>query len=245
MKKLELPRFAARDTAGQMVELHRYLFRMTEVLNQALSELDGKAVQTEQMIKAVPRNGDLDDEQSQNTFNSIKALIIKSADIINSYSEAIVTELSGSYVAISDFGTFSEETKAKIEETSKGLEALYSNIQTILSDIEGMEEAIIEVNASIRTGLLYYDDSGVPVYGLEIGQKTKMDGEEVFNKFARFTSDRLSFFDQNGNEAAYISDLRLHIRQVKILSVFEQGNFQKTVNSDGSIVTKWVGGGSE
>ena len=66
---------------------------------------------------------------------------------------------------------------------------------------------------------------------------------EVFDKFARFTSDRLSFYDQNDNEVAYISDRKLYITHVEVKGTFSIGGFIDTVLSDGSIVTKWVGTG--
>lgn len=241
MIKLDTPRFTAKDPRGQLAEMHGYLYRITEQLNLALTQVEDKSAKTAEAVTGISKDGNLTQEQSQNTFNSIKALIIKSADIVSSYSEAIIRELSGIYVAQSDFGTYQEETNARIEENSKGVESMYENIQTIISQLEGVEDSIIAVNACIRSGLLYYDDEGIPVYGLEIGQRTQIDGEEVFNKYARFVSDRLSFFDQNGEEVAYISDLRLVIRQAKILSVLEMGGFRKTVLTDGSILTKWIG----
>ena len=88
---------------------------------------------------------------------------------------------------------------------------------------------------------VYYDDEGIPVYGMEVGQRTEIDGEEVFDKFARFTSDRLSFYDQNDNEVAYISDRKLYITHVEVKGTFRMGGFVDSTLSDGSIVTKWVG----
>ena len=90
----------------------------------------------------------------------------------------------------------------------------------------------------------YYDDSGVPVYGLEIGQRTEKDGEEIFNKFARFTAEKLSFYDQNDNEVAYISDRKLYITHIEVIGSYSQGGFVDTTLADGSIVTRWVGGDS-
>jgi hypothetical protein len=115
-------------------------------------------------------------------------------------------------------------------------------MQEIKTDIETIEYTLVEVNAHIRSGLLYYDDNGTPVYGLEIGQRNTIDGEEVFNKYARFTSDRLSFYDQNDSEVAYISDYKLYIRNVEITGSYKIGGFIDIVQSNGDVVTKWVGG---
>ena len=83
----------------------------------------------------------------------------------------------------------------------------------------------------------------MPVYGVEIGQKTQIDGEEVFNQFARFTAEKLSFFDSNGVEVAYISDQKLYISHVEVTGTFTQGGFIDITLPDKSVVTKWIGGG--
>lgn len=107
-------------------------------------------------------------------------------------------------------------------------------------DINALKVAVVETDAYIRSGELYRVDE-IPVYGLEIGQRNTVDGEEVFNKFARFTADRLSFFDQNGSEVAYISDYKLFIRNAEITSSLKIGGFVDTVSGNGDVVTKWVG----
>ena len=111
-------------------------------------------------------------------------------------------------------------------------------MQEIITDVENVEHTLIEVNAHIKTGILYYDDDGVPVYGLEVGQRTEIDGEEVFNKYARFTSNKLSFYDQNDNEVAYISDRKLYITHIEVTGSYAIGDLVDTVRSDGSVVTR-------
>ena len=90
------------------------------------------------------------------------------------------------------------------------------------------------------TYTIYEDANGIPVYGLEVGQKNIVDGVEVFNKYARFTSDRLSFYDRNDTEVAYISDKKLYINNVEITGSYKIGRFVDTVLPDGGVVTKWV-----
>lgn len=120
-----------------------------------------------------------------------------------------------------------------------------NSLQDMQADIDKISHSLVEVNANIRTGLLYYDENEMPVYGLEIGQRTKVDGVEVFNKFARFSADKLSFYDQNGNEVAYISDRKLYINHVEVKGTFRMGGFVKSVLADKSIVKRWVDRGGE
>ena len=237
------PNITAKDEAGQLIQMRSYLHQLVEQLNYAMKTVEsGSSSAASYQNKATPAAAG-EDAKSQSTFNSIKSLIIKSADIVNAYYETINARLKGIYVAESDFGTYTEVTDAKIEGNSEAISQHYEDIQQILSDIEGFENSLIEVNAHIKTGLLYYDESGAPVYGLEIGQRTAMDGVETFNKYARFTSEKLSFYDSNDNEVAYISDKKLYITHVEVTGSFSLGGFVQKVRADKSVVEKWVEGG--
>lgn len=235
------PNITAKDEAGQLIQMRSYLHQLVEQLNYAMKTVESGSSSAVAYTNQATSAAGGEETKSQATFNSIKGLIIKSADIINAYYEAINYKLEGLYVAESDFGIYTEATDAKIEANSTSIAQHYESIQQILSDIEGFESALIEVNAHIKTGILYYGDDGAPVYGLEIGQRTEIDGVETFNKFARFTSDRLSFYDSNDNEVAYISDTKLYITHVEVTGSFTFGGFvDKKVT--GGVITRWVGG---
>lgn len=227
-------------------QLNSYLFQLAQQLQWALQNVGTSnnvvAAPTPQSLYASRPNTTVD---SQATFGAIKGLIIKSAEIVDAYYEEISKKLVGEYVAQSDFGTYIEHTEQSITETSTGVEQVFNNVQKIISDIDGISYYIAEVNAHINSGLLYYDEDGLPVYGLEVGQRNKIDGVEVFNRYARFTSDKLSFYDHNDTEVAYISDRKLYITHVEIKGTFKMGGFVKTVLADGSIVKRWVVPGGE
>lgn len=237
------PNITAKDEAGQLRQMQSYMFQLVEQLNWAMKTVEGgSSGATTYVSNASGTAAGGTDAKTQATFNSIKSLIIKSADIVNAYYETINARLKGQYVAQSDFGTFAEETNLKLESSSTAIAQHYESIQQILSEIEGFDNSIIGVNAHIKSGLLYYGDDGAPVYGLEIGQRTEVGGVETFNKYARFTSEKLSFYDSNDNEVAYISDKKLYITHVEITGSFALGGFVDTVLPDKSVVTKWVGG---
>ena len=159
---------------------------------------------------------------------------------MNAYYDEINKRLEGVYVAESEFGSFAQSTSQDIRANSTSLQQLYSNIQTIITDIENLEHSMIETSAYINSGLLYYNASGVPVYGLEIGQRNTIDGNEVFNKYARFTSDKLAFYDSNNNEVAYVSDRKLYITVVEVTGELIRGALVDIVQPDKTIVTKWI-----
>lgn len=248
---IRFPNITAHTSDGKLQQFQDYLYQLVQQLNWALGNIDGTgggaSVSARTVVTAPQESNAVGD--SLKTFNSIKGLIIKSADIVNAYYEKIdnLLKLSGEYVAEATFpegsATFIEKTSASINANDKTIEQFYTDLQKVISDIESVEDSLIEVNAHIRSGLLDYDTNGVPVYGLEIGQKTVIDGEESFNKYARFTSEKLAFYDSNDNEVAYISDKKLYITHVEITGSFSCGGFVDTVIPGAGVVTKWIGGG--
>lgn len=234
-----LPNITATTPEGKLQQMHSFLYQTVEQLNWALNTIESGVGSGNVVNQAAPKGGSASQEKDAATnFNAIKSLIIKSADIVNAYYDKISKKLEGKYVAVSDFGTYTEDTELTLEAHSKGITQNYLNLQKIEGSVKDLGDSLIEVNAHINSGILYYDKEGVPVYGLEIGQRTKIDDVEVFNKFARFTADRLSFYDENGYEAAYISDKKLYIPQAEVTGSFTIGKLVDTVLPDGSVVTR-------
>ena len=237
-----LPNITATTPQGQLAQMQSFLYQTVEQLNWALNTIEsgtasGNMVNHNNQKSGVSNNQD----KAVSTFNEIKSLIIKSADIVNAYYEKINAKLAGKYVAASDFGVYTQNTEAQIKATSEAISQYYTNVQEIITDIGTLGSKLIEVNAHINSGILYYDENSIPVYGLEIGQKTDIDGVEVFKKYARFTSEKLSFYDQNNYEVAYVSDKTLHITHIEVIekgSSFTLGKLVDTVLDDGSVVTR-------
>ena len=228
---LRFPNINATTPEGQMAQMQSYIHQLVEQLNWALNSLDeAVAGNASSVVISKPKEA-LTPEEAVNTFNSIKSLIIKSADIVKAYEETIKTDFSGEYVAVSDFGTYTEKTNADIEENSKGLTAVYESVQTIGDDVK-------KTNAYIKRGLLGYDESGYAVYGLAVGETNEEDGS--YKKYAWFTAGKLSFFDSNGYEVAYISRNKLYIKDAVFLGTVQLGKY-KIDTSDG-LAFLWIGG---
>lgn len=241
---IRLPKITGQSEREQLQQIKSYLYQTAQQLQWALSGLEpatGTKIASGTASRTGADPGEDSTQSPQASFNSIKSLIIKSADIVDAYYEAIDRRLSGVYVAQSDFGVYSEETEQFVTETSEKIERAFTNIQEIVTDLEGLEYSLVEVNAHVRTGLLYTNDEGIPIYGLEIGQKNQLDGVEVFNKYARFTSDRLSFYDNNDTEVAYISDYQLYITNAEISGALTLGGFR--IDTTKGFRLKYVGRG--
>lgn len=205
---LAYPSIAGKTTQEQLESMRRYLCSVTEQLN--LADWSAQAALTE-IAQAIDADS-LPEAEKKTTLSgyaALKSLIIKTADFAAANSETWSTKLSGSYVAISDFGKYLEKTQLTIEGNSVGIKQLYDYTA-------GVNNAF-SVNSQqyIKTGLLYYKDA-VPVYGVGVGniETTVTDGGErvidrTKNELVTVTPDRVSFW-QDGKEVAYLSDKKLH-----------------------------------
>lgn len=249
MSTLRLPKITAKDDSGKLIQIHSYLYQLVEQLNWALDTIDTGGTTSQQIVSAQTGGALKDEAEAQKSFAAIKSLIIKSADIVEAYYQEINTRLEGIYVAQSDFGTYQQETSLNFEATSSAITETFNNLQTLQVLIDDVNSSLasqiddlrtIVANAYIKTGLLEEAQEGIPIYGLEIGEKIVEDGVETFNKFARFTSDRISFYDQNSTEIAYISDYKLYIYEAEFLGRIKIGNYR--LDSTDGLAFIWIGG---
>ena len=245
MIDLRLPNITGKTEAEQIVQVKSYLNQLVGELNWALNTVE--SYQSGNTSAAVVYNREKDEtpQNAEETFNSIKALIIKSADIVKAYEETITSNFKGKYFADSDFGTYVEETSRTVVENSKYVNEIYENVQSITNkdgtgSLDNLAEDVRKTNAYIKRGLLSDGE-----YGIEIGETTE-DG--VFRHYAQFTSDKLTFFDVNKNPVAYIGAGDANSGDTNCLYVTGKAVFQGEVNlykykvdtSDGLAFT-WIG----
>lgn len=236
------PNMAEAEPARQLMQIRSYLYQLSEQLEYAFQNIDKTGNSGGVVQSSVQRTGNVDNKKTPvETFSEIKSLIIKSADIVNAYSAEITRRLEGVYLGMSEFGTYVEKTSQQIRETSSDVTNLFSNLREISETVDGLYNAVLDSNAYIKTGLLYEERDGRPVYGLEIGQTNSVNGEPVFDKFARFSADRLSFFDSNDVEVAYISDYKLYITHAEITGSLRIVDRFKIFYANG-LAFQWIGG---
>lgn len=237
---IRLPNITATNTAGQVAQLQSYMYQMVQQLNWALNTISSAEQGDTSNVVINESNGEITPEEAQDTFNSIKSLIIKSADIVEAYQEKMTETFNGNYVAQSDFGTYLRDTKLTIETDSVGIVELFESQQEISGTVDGINDDIKKTNAYIRRGFLGTyksgDKQGQDAYGVSVGET---DDSGVYKSYAWFTSDRLSFFDESDNEVAYISEQRLYITDAIFLGTVLFGKYQMDT-SDGLAFT-WIG----
>ena len=234
---IRFPNINAQTTEGQVAQMQSYMHQLVEQLNWALNTVSNAQSRNASNIVIEKQDKDISPEEAEDTFNSIKALIIKSADIVRAYEQTMKTTYNGEYIAVSDFGTYMEDTEHTIEENSKYTKEEFAKVENITDDIES---EIKKTNAYIKRGELGQYQSGDLVgetaYGIGVGETT--DG--IYKSYAWFTSKRLSFFDENGHEAAYISQHKLYITNAVFQGMVQFGGY-KADTTDGLAFT-WVGG---
>ena len=230
---IRLPNITATTPDGQMKQMQSYMHQLVQQLNWALNTIDEAAAGNTSSVVMSKQSENISPEEAADTFNSLKALIIKSADIVKAYEETIFSDFNGTYFAESDFGTFIENTNASIEQNSKGVTEVYSSVQTITN---AFNKEVESTNAYIKRGLLGdHTRLGKNVYGVAVGQTD----EGVYKNYAWFTAYGLSLFDENDNEVAYISQNKLYITDAVFLGTVLFGGYRADT-TDGLAFT-WVG----
>lgn len=174
---------------------------------------------------------------------SANNISIKSGSGSSSLDESL-DELNDKVEALkNDVLTVRQSTKANIEINSQAITQQYSEIKSMEETIKSMDGQVKDVTAKvaatdgyIKTGKIAEDENQNPIYGVEIGQ-TKEDLE--FSVFARFTPEKLSFYDGHGNEISYFSGQKLHIKEAVVLSAMNLGGYE--ISTKNGLTLKWAG----
>ena len=241
MADFRKPNINAPTTEGQLSQVKSYLFQLTNQLNFALKATEEEEKKKGYSSSSGNKNGSQaksEENTAEDTFLKLKNLIIKSADIVNSYYEVISTKLQGEYEALSDYGTFKQKTEASLTATSTSLDQHYTSIQEITDELGNLSE-LRKDDCYIRTGWL---DDNRTIAGVEIGKTTTKDAA-TDKAFARFTTEELVFYDGNGtddkNRLGWFAQYKLHIREAKIEGNAEVGDY--LLDTSNGLTFKWVG----
>ena len=202
---VEYPSLSSGTAAEEIASIKSYLVRLADTLNVA--EIGTASVLRD--ISAVigntskPKTG-----ESLSEYEALRSLVLKNADaVITECSSSIARQFSSRFLALSDFGSFSEEMTQTVTENAEGIERLFGYTAGI-NNSEG--ESALSTAQYVKTGLLYYE-SGVPVYGVGVGVISTTFEQE--NEVIDLAHDRLVAvtpsgidFWESGTKVAYITD---------------------------------------
>ncbi len=173
------------------------------------NQVDTELLQTADSISAVAKESEEISADLENYKKSNNAQLTVQA-------EEILSQVENIYSAKTDLGDLEERISSQISQTAEGITETFSeeitSIESDLSSVGGeLQELVSSLDVYIRRGEL---EEGI--YGIEIGRSDS-------NIKARFTNDRLSFF-QGLSEVAYISGSNLYITRAEILDYLKIGN---------------------
>ncbi len=242
---------APQGTIQQQLERqYAYLFQMAQQLNLALEQLpDGGASGAPAAAQSgEAASGTAPSDTLRQQYNNLKSLIQRTAKEVYARMDKARLELQGSYVAVSDFGTYLERLNSTIAADASAITQYYRFFSDLQTNVDAVSAALrdycVETEGYIRTGIVYYDGA-VPVYGVAVGQNlttTEIDGEKVVdqNNFrATYTASKLSFW-QDAVEVAYVSNNRLYINNITALGSLTLGRWELSDSS--GLCWKWIGG---
>lgn len=247
MSILSMPPAPAGSASQQAAQQYSYLFQLVQQLNVALSSIDsGTAAGGGNTQSAPSSTAGLNALRQQ--VENLRSLIVKTAEEVEKTTQSITAEVSEQYVARSDFGTYVQNLSAYLEANPDALTQYYGFGAELKADMAAVDAAFthykLDTQGYIRTGIVSYDGD-VPVYGVAVGQNLtcrEVDGETVVepNDFrALFTPRRLSFW-QGEVEVAYLSDNRLTITDITVLTGLHIGPWR--MESSGGLSFQWMGG---
>lgn len=234
---LAYPSIAGKTSGEQLESMRRYLCTLTDQLN--LADWSASATLRE-ISQAIDADGMTDAERKKElgNFGQLKALIIKTADYAAANSESFKTQLSGNYVAVSDFGKYWQKATMTVDGNEFGIRQLYDYAAGINNDFA------VNSQQYVKTGLLYYNGA-VPVYGVGVGNietTVTKDGETVVdqkkNELVTVTPGRVSFW-QGGDEIAYLSAKKLHFPSGTLEATNAKLSGTLTAAS-GSVIGPWT-----
>lgn len=188
---LQPPRLSGSEQQ-QLTQLKDYLGALIPQLNLALEQA------TRQEYTLLPAQPQAlraqKEQQAADTFADVKNLIIKSADIVNAWYDAISLKLKGVYVAQSEFGTYQEQTALALEATARQVELLFENDQTVaaaFSNLEATANDLRTASGSLRADMETVKAQGQTMADSIAGLETTAAGLETDTAALKSATDQI------------------------------------------------------
>lgn len=250
---IPLPNITATDEAGQLAQMRSYLYQFAEQLQWALNTLEkGTSAEEIELKNALGQAVEKTEEaKAQDTFNSIKDLIIKSADIVEAYYEEIdnLLSLSGKYVAESEFGDYKVETSNKMSATDQYIESKFTKTETIDGEEVKSEYSLEDIDKRIRKqeGSIRYGNvkttltSDGETIGIEIGEIDTIN-DIVTKRFATFSAAGIELYDGSTSTepVVVISKSKITIMSAEFKGYVKMGKYRLDLSN--GIAFKWEEG---
>ena len=149
-------------------------------------------------------------------------------------------------MAVSDFGTYYEESSKTLVDKYDSLEEQYTNLQKVVDDMDNLIGEI-STSALIKSGLLKYvtigEYEGVPLYGIQV-QQTSVDdvtGETITHKIAQLSAEGLEIFGNADSDAptAIFKYNTMYVTNAEVSGELKLGGYR--IKTSNGLSFNWEG----
>lgn len=268
MSIISTPPLLRGGQSEQLAAIRSYLYQLAEQLNQSMNSLTVENF-APGAAQALQQAGGGDTDAVRRTVDesaaALKALIIKTANVVQSHVDVLELLLRSDYLAISDFGTFREQIESRLQATAESITATYdyaaqiqASLQQGLEDLESSSQAaddalrayLVETTGYIKQGIIGYNGA-VPIIGIAIGQDIRTTGTETVDgqeyeiintssNMTTWTTEKMSFY-VNGVETAYFSNGALHVNKIELGERLTAAG-KWDISFAAGVAIKWIGG---
>ncbi len=274
----ELPPILTGTQTQQIAALRAYLVRMAQELNAAEGAAAhygaangavtaGKPTVTGAMVGGSASAGASEDAVRKNAA-ALRQLILKTADGLagdieasgegaKSYADAQLSAAEETFLARSEFGTFTENIESQIASSARGIVESYGYTEKIESNQERLallQTYVTDIDGQIRRGLVKDPATGESVTGIAISQNLQFTGEVTTGSdgksyytlssgqtFGLYTSTGWQFWINGYRRGWYNSvDGMLHIANVAVENALQIGAAWR-ISAEGGLGIKYTG----
>ena len=204
---IELPQESGGTPEQQLRQMFGYLYRMARDLNINFQQIgdSGLTDDEQELMNQLTQAGMTEQQKAEEKLypgthsyaeaETLKSLIIKTAQFVKDEVENMRLVLFGEEAASGQFGDWTRKKGLRVDVTPDGVKQTYTYAELV----QGLRTFEINSKNYIKTGFLRTENM-LPVYGVAIGKDVVTfaeDGTETYNdgnKVAELTADALSFF---------------------------------------------------
>jgi len=238
MSIYEYPPILTGSSYRQLEALRDYLVRMVESLEKA-HEQTSQALRAQAEEKS-PETKESPGPSAPDNATALRSLIVKTAGSIRQNVEQLSNTLREDYLALSDFGTYTEELKAQFTATARAVVEQFSfesRLDYAQQQYELLESHVQTLQGQIRRGIITDPDTGENCFGIAIAQSLSFTGNVLEEggltwyelspgqTLGLYTATGWQFWI-NGSKRGWFdsADGMLHIRSITVEEHMELGS---------------------
>ena len=241
----EIPPQLQGSPEQQLVAMRDYLVRLAQSLEPV-----GRSAAAAAKTGATAAAQEKAAEQIRSTANSLKALIIKTADEITAYTDSRVESFGSLYVAKSDYGNYYNQIETQVAQTARDTVETYHYTEAIGE----LNAYLTDLNGQIRRGVIEDPETHEVHLGIAISEQlsftgqTQTEGGLTYYELAPgqtlglYTSTGWQFWI-NGVRRGWFSseDSMLHLSNIVVENRLQFGSAWDVTNTNG-FGLRYIGG---